>query len=160
MPIPAAPSAPTVAEAVVALFRQLHDQVRVEIHGLADDDLNWSPFTGANSIAVTITHLVGSEAESVRTAAGMECQRDRDAEFERGHATMADIEALLSGADALLAEALPNVERRLWETAPLPTLPENELRPKITWLIGNYGHAREHLGHVQLTRDLRLRPAN
>jgi len=157
MPIPTAPVAPTVADAVVALFRQLHDEIRAEIEGLTEDNLNWAPFSGANSIAVTIKHLVGSEAESVRTAAGMDCQRDRDAEFDRDHATMADIDALLSGAEALLAEALPNVEQRLWENVPLPTLPENELRPTITWLIGNFGHAREHLGHIQLTCDLRRR---
>ena len=155
MPIPAAPAAQTLSEVVVALFRQLHDQVRAEIRDLSDDDLNWSPFAGANSIAVTLTHLVGSEAETLRVAAGMDCRRDRDAEFNAGDVTLAQAQALVDGADTLLAEASPKLDERLWNSVPLPTLPQDETRPSLTWLIGNYGHAREHVGHIQLTRDLR-----
>jgi len=53
-------------------------------------------------------------------------------------------------------EAVQWVPERLDGSASLPTLPTDERRPGMTWLIGNYGHAREHVGQVQLTRQLFL----
>lgn len=155
MPIPAQPDVPTVSGAVVALFRQLHDQIRLELAELTDDDVNWVPMPGANCIATLVTHLLGSESESVSVAAGWDGQRDREAEFTSGATTLDDLHRLLDAADMSLATASPELEARLWQRQSLPTLPNDEVRPSITWLMGNYGHAREHLGHLQLTRDLR-----
>jgi len=155
MPIPADPG--TIA-AVMALFRQVHDQLREELDGLDDDALNWIPTPEANSIATIVTHLVGSEAETLRCVAGVECERDRDAEFGGHLRMMRDVLALLHRADDLIAELEPHIDHgRLTALIPLPTLPAEEVRPGLTWLIGNYGHAREHVGHVQLTKQLRQR---
>jgi hypothetical protein len=90
----------------MALFRQVHDQLREELDGLDDDTLNWILTQEANSIATIVTHLVGSEAETLRCVAGVDCERDRAG---------------------------------------------------LTWLIGKYGHAREHVGQVQLTKQLNQR---
>ena len=76
-----APKHDGVLFTVLVLFRQVHQQLRDELDGLDDDALNWIPAPGANSIATIITHLVGSEAETLRCVAGMTCERDRDAEF-------------------------------------------------------------------------------
>jgi hypothetical protein len=84
MPIPAAPADDRVSNAIVALLRQLHDQVRDEIAGLDEAELNWSPMTGANTIATILTHLIGSEAETVRVTAGLPAERDWGSEF-KGH---------------------------------------------------------------------------
>jgi len=46
------------------------------------------------------------------------------------------------------------VAERLTARYALPTLPPDELRPGITWLLANYGHAREHVGEIQLTGQL------
>ncbi len=43
---------------------------------------------------------------------------------------------------------------RLQRLLSLPTLPAEERRSGLTWLAGNYGHAREHVGHIQLTAQL------
>jgi SAM-dependent methyltransferase len=62
---------------------------------------------------------------------------------------------LLQGADDLVGELEPRItDARLLDSLPLPTLPPGEVRPGMTWLVGNYGHAREHVGHVQLTKQL------
>src|SRR5579884_74956 len=81
MPIPAGPAgALNPASAVLALFRQLHQQTRGELAGLDDDGVSWVPVPGANPISVIVTHLVGSEAESLRAVArprgrpGSECR--------------------------------------------------------------------------------------
>jgi hypothetical protein len=84
----------------------------------------------------------------------MPCERERDSEFTYGDAHRADVLRLLQEADLLLDDAAPSLEARPWDLAALPTSAAKELRPVITWLIGNSGHAREHLGHVQLTREL------
>src|SRR6476660_7267867 len=101
MPIPAEPTEPTVMAAVVALFRQVHDEVRAEIAPLDTDDLNWVPADGANTIATIVRHLLGSEAETLRTVAGEACERDRDGEFVGPTTSKQEVLGLLDEADEL-----------------------------------------------------------
>jgi hypothetical protein len=156
MPIPAAPTGPSdVVSTVLRLFDQVHDQVRQEIAGLDDLALNWTPTRGANSIATIITHMVGSEAETLRCVAGVPCTRHRHDEFSGGRRTADDVVDELGTADRLIAELGPRITTdRLVSLVSLPTLPADERRPGLTWLVGNYGHAREHVGHIQLTKQL------
>jgi hypothetical protein len=46
------------------------------------------------------------------------------------------------------------VDEDLAARCSLPTLPEHERRTGLAWLLGNYGHAREHLGQLLLTKQL------
>lgn len=144
-----------MAAALTALFRQVHEQLRQELDGLDDDALNWIPTTDANSIATIIIHIVGSEAETLRCVAGVECVRDRDAEFVRRRLPLIEVLGLLEEADDLINELEPYISpSQLEALLPLPTLPKEAVRPGLTWLAGNYGHAREHVGQIQLTRQL------
>lgn len=160
MPIPAAPSGSSdVASSILLLFRQVHDQLRDELQGLDDGALNWIPTPGANSIATIVTHLVGSEAETLRCVAGVQCARDRDTEFSGSHLTLAEVLDLLDGADRLIDELEPKIDaHRLEAVFALPTLPPWEVRSGLTWLVGNYGHAREHVGQIQMTRQWHTSP--
>jgi uncharacterized damage-inducible protein DinB len=155
MPIPATPADPGVTSTMAALFRQVHSQLRAELHDLDDEGLNWVPTSGANSIATILTHLVGSETETLRSVAGVECERDRDAEFVAHHTTKSEALNLLDRADSLLTDLVAAIDQsRLDGVFPLPTLSPEETRSGLTWLVGNYGHAREHVGHIQLTKQL------
>jgi hypothetical protein len=155
MPIPADAEGQGTTSAILALFLQLHQQLRDETSGLDTDALNWVPTQGANSIATIVTHLVGSEAETLRALAGMTGERDRDAEFASGPSTRSHVLELLDEADDLVGEVRPRIGvERFDATFALPTLPASEVRSGLTWAVGNYGHAREHLGHIQLTRQL------
>ena len=158
MPIPAAPlDSSDVPSTLLVLFRQLHDQLRDELRALSDEALNWAPTSGANTIATIDTNLVGSEAETLQCVAGVECVRDRGAEFLVDRLALGQVLDLLSGADGLLDQLQPLIdESRLGATFSLPTLPPEEVRSGVTWLVGNYGHAREHVGQVQLTKQLFL----
>jgi hypothetical protein len=139
----------------MALFVALHEDIRREIHGLDEGGLNWSPGPGFNSMATLVTHLVGSEAETLRSVAGLSCARQRRAEFTAGPRTMTATLDELARADALVAEVGPLIDAtRLAAEISLPTLSDGDRRPGLLWLIGNYGHAREHLGHIQLTKQL------
>lgn len=160
MPIPAAADGSGEANAVLTLFQQLHQQIRDEVAELDDEALRWAPTSGANSVAIIVNHLVGSEAETLRSVAGLPCERDRAAEFERSDLTKAELLALLAEADDLLATVEDLIDAECLKAAiALPTMPASEVRPAMTWLINNYGHGREHLGHIQLTRQLVERKA-
>ena len=68
----------------------------------------------------------------------------------------ADVFGLLEAADELLGQLAPRIDtRRLMAELPLPTCPPDEERTGLTWLIGTYGHSREHVGQIQLTIQLR-----
>jgi hypothetical protein len=155
VPIPAGPIDSSATSTVAALFRQVHDKLRYELDGLDDTALNWLPTPGANSVATIVTHLVASEAETFRSVAGVECERDRDAEFVGHRRTMRELLGLLDRADDLITELEPRIDTsRLNALITLPTVPAEEVRPGLTWLIGTYGHAREHVGQVLLTKQL------
>ena len=155
MPIPAASDGESVTSTVLALFHQVHVQLRDELDGLDDKALNWVPTKSANSISTVIIHLVGSEAETLRCVAGLPCERDREAEFVGKKLTMGEVLDLINGADDLVAATMARIDPdRLSSTFALPTMPAGEVRSGLAWLAGNYGHAREHLGHIQLTKQL------
>ena len=148
-----------VASTVLGLFGPLHDRVRAEVEGLDDDALNWSPGADANSIATIVIHMVGSEAETLRAVAGVSGARDREAEFTPVTRTPAEVLGVLDAADQLLAELRPAIGAdRLGVVVALPTLPAEDRRSGLAWLVANYGHAREHVGHIQLTKQLYVTP--
>ncbi len=149
-----------VIATLLRLFRHLHNQVRAELFDLDTEGLNWIPVTGANTIAVIVSHLVGSEAETLRCVAELPCGRDRDAEFSSVTADMAGVMAMLDAADVLVADVEPLIHAsRLQAMLSLPTLPSDAQQSGLTWLVRNYGHACEHVGHIQMTAQLhRARP--
>jgi hypothetical protein len=144
-----------VSSTLLAAFRRLHQQLRHELDGLDDDALNWVPTPGANSIATIVRHLLGSEAETLHTVAGSSWERDRDAEFFPSMLTRRGVLVLLDNADDVIAELGPSIDgTRLTSEFALPTLPTDDVRPGLSWLITNYGHACEHRGQIQLTKQL------
>jgi hypothetical protein len=147
----------TTASLVLTLFDDLHDHIRGQLAGLDDAGINWCPGPNANSIATLVIHIVGSEAETLRCVAGVPCVRHRQHEFARGPLVMSDLNDELRSADDLISTLRQEIRgHRLEMVLTLPTLPVSDRRPGLQWLIGNYGHAREHLGHIQLTRQLFL----
>jgi hypothetical protein len=77
-------------------------------------------------------------------------ERDRDAEF-KSEAEAADLLALLDEADRGL-ELLDSITAAdLTELHPRGDRPP---RPGLDWLMSNYGHAREHLAQIELTKQL------
>jgi hypothetical protein len=157
VPIPAAPDGGRAhpLAAADALFRQLHEEVRSAISGVSDSLLHWRPADGANSMATLVVHLLASEAETMNAIAGIAVDRDRESEFVESALSGTDLAAMLDHADQLLVQVAikaPDLGREVT----LPTLPADEKRPAMTWLIANYGHAREHLGQLLLTKQLAL----
>jgi len=140
-----------IREVLGQAFGDLHEKLREQVRGLDPGTLNWRPLPKANSIAVLVTHTIGSELEMIRSVRSSRTQRDRDSEFK----AEADAEQLLGMIDA--------ADREMGEhVSALTSADLTELRPRgdrqpqagIFWLITNYGHAREHLAQIELTKQL------
>ncbi|HEU5431683.1 MAG TPA: DinB family protein, partial [Thermomicrobiales bacterium] len=114
--------------------------------------LTWRPAPETNSIAVLIVHTLGSEAEVFRIAHNAAGSRDREAEFRADVDSADAVLALLDAADADLDAAAPHITAAdLDAKRPRRGNPPETMR---YWLFQNYGHAREHLGQMYLTKQL------
>jgi hypothetical protein len=141
----------TIAATLGALYRDLHEKLREQVRGLDAGTLNWKPLPLANSIAVLIVHTLGSEREMIRAVRSLPTERDREAEF-KAEAEASDLLALLDEVGRELEEHLGAMTAGdLTELRPRGDRPP---RPGLEWLLSNYGHAREHLAQVELTKQL------
>src|ERR1700691_1914447 len=100
MAIPADAMGPSdTAGTVLGLFEQLHEEVRREIRDLDDEAVNWLAGPEMNTIATMIIHMVGSEAETLRSVADVACVRDRESEFRVGTRERRELFDALEAAD-------------------------------------------------------------
>jgi hypothetical protein len=142
---------PVVAK-VAEQFKVVHGQLRDEVRDLSLEELNWKPAPETNSIAVLVIHTLGSEAEVLRVAAQAPGVRDRDAEFRVTVNDAEDVIREIDQADSYLEAMAPRITAENLAAE----LPRGDRPPQtgLHWLITNYGHAREHLAHIQLTKQL------
>ncbi len=132
-------------------FHELHENLRRQVRGLDAGTLNWRPLPKANSIAVLVTHTIGSELEMIRSVRKVPTERDRDSEF-KAEADSDGLLKMIDAADKETAEHLAAITPSdLTEPRPRGDRPP---RPGIVWLTTNYGHAREHLAQIELTKQL------
>ncbi len=141
-----------VVSTIAERYREVHEQLRQEISALDAAALHWTPGAETNSVAVLIVHSLGSEAEVWWTVIGTPSQRDRPAEFVPRNAQIDILLARLDAADTLVAELAPRISQQDLQAI----RPRGDRTPQtgLHWLITNYGHAREHLAHIQLTLQM------
>jgi len=140
-----------IREVLGQAFHDVHEKLREQARGLDPGTLNWRPLPKANSIAVLITHTVGSELEMIRSVRSIPTERDRDSEFK----AESDAEQLLAMIDA--ADREMNEQIAALTPADLTELRrrgDRPPRPGLFWLFTNYGHSREHLAQIELTKQL------
>ena len=87
-----------------------------------------------------------------RLVAGVSGARDRDAEFVPQQVTKQHLLTRLDAADALLVDLAPRIGSA--ELEAIRERPERNPHSALHWLVTNYGHAREHLAHIELTLQL------
>jgi DinB family protein len=144
-------SARTVADEVGRGFHSVHDQIREMVAGMDRRALSWKPHPEANSITVLVVHTLGSEREMLRAVRAIPTERDRPAEF-MAEGEAGDLVALLDQVDQELHEHIASMTGAdLSEMRPRGDRPP---RPGLEWLLQNYGHAREHLAQMELTKQL------
>lgn len=143
---------PSTISTVAELYGLVHKQMRESVEGLDDEALNWSPGPEMNSIAVLVVHTLGSELDTLNLVRGVSADRDRDAEFTVASATRDELVALIDRADVLLAEHAGEITED--DLAATCDRPGRAPQVGLYWLLFNYGHAREHLGHLHMTAQL------
>jgi DinB superfamily len=140
----------TFATTISTLYRAVHEQMREHVRGMDRGTLNWKPLPLANSVAVLIVHTLGSEREVIHAVRSVAAERDRDAEF-KSESEAADLLVLLDEADRGLELLDAVTAADLTELHPRGDRPP---RPGLDWLLSNYGHSREHLAQIELTKQL------
>ncbi len=141
----------------LSFFTALHRQIAEQLADLPPEALNWRPLEGegdeaTNSIAALVTHLTGSERFFIgEVAGGRPAHRHRDAEFR----------ARADGAESLrerLDEAGQFIGAVLSELQPETLDDQVSFRGRAVtrrWaLMHALEHVGQHLGHIQLTRQL------
>jgi hypothetical protein len=140
-----------IKDAFVAAYHEMHESYREHVRGMDHGTLNWSPLPKANSIAVLVTHAITSEREMMHGVRNEVIPRDRESEF-RAEADSEQLLALIDTADREVDELVTAiVATDLTDLRPRGNFPP---RPGIYWLVTNYGHAREHLAQMMLTKQL------
>jgi len=131
-----------------------HNSILSSLQGLPAEALDWIPGPGMNSLTVLVFHLTGSERYWIGDVAmGEFSGRNREAEFAtRGM----EPEALRARLDDSLAYARSAFERLSLEQLARERLaPSDGKRVTAAWaLLHALAHAAEHVGHIQITRQL------
>jgi DinB family protein len=143
----------------VSLYRRLHSELRTEVSGLGREALTWTPGPDTNSISTIVIHLLGSEEEVLRIVGGVPSDPDRAAEFTERVAEAAQLVSRIDRAGELVGQLGSGItEEDLTTLRVRPSAVKNRTRRSgMFWLLNSYGHAREHLAHLQLTKQLLLR---
>ena len=132
-------------------LRGIHKRMRAVVDGLDGDALNWKPHPDASTIAVLVTHTLESERELIGAVRGVKVPRNRPSEF-LVHKDRDELLGMLDRAGAWLAEQTKGMSGA--DLVALRPRGEDPPKPGLYWLLTNYGHAREHLAQMELTRQL------
>jgi uncharacterized damage-inducible protein DinB len=142
------------AEETIWELSGLHRRLREIVTTTPKELLDQVPTPDANSIAILVTHLVGSEGEWLNRAAGRSIERDRDSEFRVRGRDARELIAAIEEAD----RAAPDLIRAAF-AAGIETQRDRPGAQPVTvsfCLIHAAAHAAEHVGHADLTKQLLL----
>ena len=130
--------------------------VREFISDIGDEGVTWSPdVPDTNSAAVLVTHMFGSEAEAIQEfVGGYTVDRDRDSEFASPLLTVQELLELIDRVGARTRDVLSR-ETREGLGRQIGTRQPGQMKTVRSSLIGVLTHQAEHVGHMQLTEQLR-----
>ena len=137
---------------IARLLRATHDRFRAVVRDLDPETLSLAPGAETNSIAVCVRHTLRSEGSMLGRLADRRFDRTYAEDFLNQPTSEEELLAQLEQADQVLEEfgaAIPRAAlERVWER------PNGHVFTGVEWLTHHYGHANEHVGHAELTRQL------
>lgn len=140
-----------LTDATLDHFAELDGRIRKVIDGLDLAALTQAPAAGENSIAILITHTLGSELGWLHRAAGIEFKRDRDAEF-RARSGADQLARALDATAPRVRELVHAAARRGYDTK---VVLDGGREITVGYCVMHaLSHATEHVGHAELTRTL------
>ena len=143
-----------VFEAYFDVLETLHEECQAQISGMTQEELDWYPDDGMNSIAILVAHIAGAERYWIgEVVMGEATDRDRDREFETIGVSEDELSCLL---DSTLAYT-----RTAFEGLAADHLAEVRISPRdgreytVAWSITHVvEHTALHLGQMQITKQL------
>jgi uncharacterized damage-inducible protein DinB len=141
-----------LTEAALSHFADLHERMRKVIADLDTGALTRAPAAGENSIAVLVTHTLGSEMGWLHRAAGVDFARDRDSEFSKPMSSSSELANAIDRTEARVRELVDAAAERGYETA-YRTNTGQEITVGYC-VVHALAHAAEHVGHAELTRGI------
>lgn len=145
---------PDLADAIIEELAALHRRLREAAAGLDRQALDWVPVDGANSIAVLVTHTVGSELDWLHIACGRSSERDRDAEFRAKGRGSDELAALVERAERAAGELVRSAVGGGLETA---RRSRGGREATAAYCLQHaLAHTAEHVGQIELTRQLAI----
>lgn len=132
----------------------LNKEAEKQIDSLSPEALDWTPGPDMNSLAVLIAHLTGSQRYWIGDMGiGDPSGRVRQAEFDTRGVTAEDLKARLHHATDYARTALGSLAYTDLETM-RPT-PDGKKEYSVGWsLLHSLEHTSQHVGHLQMTRQL------
>ena len=138
---------------------EIRNQIKAQLEGLPPEALDWRPTreTGelaTNSLAVIAAHVAGSQVYWLKEIINRQpIQRDRDAEFAIQGFRAEELMARLDSVGRVTEEVLSSLnEAQLDEGRKY-----RDRQITVRWgILHIVEHVCQHLGHIQLTRQLWL----
>ena len=143
------------AEELVRELHDLHRRMRDTIEALPADRLDRVPTDDANSVAVLVTHTLGSELGWLHLAAGRDFKRDRASEFAVRGKSRADLIRSIDDTERTTADLV-----RAALDAGMATQrerPGGRAMSVAFCLTHAIAHAAEHVGQLELTKQVLTR---
>ncbi len=142
------------AESCIEVIRRSHDTMKQALRGLPDEALDWILGPEMNSLNVLITHTAGAERYWIGTMIGkIASDRVRTEEFEIRSGT---VDKLVEVLNAALAESVSVIARLGLEDLEKMVQSDTHGREfQVGWsLLHALEHTANHVGHIELTRQL------
>jgi uncharacterized damage-inducible protein DinB len=136
------------------LLQERHREILEALAGLPPDAFDWSPGPDMNSISVLVFHLTGAERYWIGDVAAQDPkERDRDAEFRVREVGADVLQKRLTDNTEYARNALSKFTIQDLETTRVSA--RDGRRFTVGWaLLHALEHTTEHLGQIQITRQL------
>ena len=134
-------------------FRRQHADIAQAVEGLPLEALDWVPGAEMNSINVLVAHSLGAVRRLIGDVAlGEPSNEGREEEFTTRGLSADEVKRRLASADEFLRNALPRIS--VSDLDVIRTTHHNEQRSVAWTLLHALEHTGQHLGHIQITRQL------
>ena len=143
-----------ILKAFSECLETLYVDFKKAIDGLPQEALDWVLGTEMNSLCVIVVHVTGSTRYWMGDIVAQDnSNRDRDAEFRTQGVDLAELKDRLDNGLAYVKRVFGGLTLEDLETTCV--LPQDGREITKAWAICHVlEHVANHLGHVQITRQL------
>jgi uncharacterized damage-inducible protein DinB len=136
------------------LLKNVFWQMETILNEISQEALDWDPGIEMNSIAVLTAHTAGATRFLIGDMVGGEnSNRNRTAEFETSDLTAEVLRARLEETQVHSRTVLEGL--KLEDLHAVRIHPRDGQEYTVTWCLGHaLEHAAQHLGHMEVTRQM------